>query len=369
MSDTNRKNNKMKKPQNLLNEIDFDIKDTAIFNISDTRTRLDTLQKYFFPRLELLLRDTLSLIQDIYQVNPWEKTTSVYTPSHRKKAQINRDLRRLVYVGISYKRVCSNQYLIIKNKLGKPYSYHTSYLTYWVEPNGSLQAMLSSYQPLDVAINKNFFCLLRKIIDKNFSLISRIMTLNHIAYGWDEFIDLNNIFKSNHLDNWDSYDFLFKSPLQYFPINYERGIKEIKLAFTALYPLFEAFSSIEKGDCPEAVSLRLADMLNKYKEWHLAGGLQKLDQLGNNVDDKEPLELPELDSYSFIRTGLWWQVLAQDKWRCCSCGRSAKDGITLHVDHIIPRSLGGTDTLDNLQTLCWKCNIGKSNKDNTNLRI
>ena len=53
MSDINRKNNKFKEPDNLFNEIIFDIKDIAIFNISDTRTRLDALQKYFFPRLEL----------------------------------------------------------------------------------------------------------------------------------------------------------------------------------------------------------------------------------------------------------------------------------------------------------------------------
>ena len=183
-----------------------------------------------------------------------------------------------------------------------------------------------------------------------------------------ELIDLNEIFKSSHLDDWDSYRFVFKSPSQYFPLNYERGIKEIKLAFTALYPLFEAFSAIEKGDCPEEVSLRLSDMLNKQTQWHLHGGLKELDKFDSKANNKDIIELPELDNYSFIRTGLWWQVLARDKWRCCSCGRSAKDGITLHVDHIIPRSLGGTDTLDNLQTLCWKCNIGKSNKDSTDLR-
>ena len=55
-------------------------------------------------------------------------------------------------------------------------------------------------------------------------------------------------------------------------------------------------------------------------------------------------------------------------WRCVSCGRCAADGIILHVDHIIPRSKGGNNHIDNYQTLCDKCNIGKSNKDDTDLR-
>jgi 5-methylcytosine-specific restriction endonuclease McrA len=44
------------------------------------------------------------------------------------------------------------------------------------------------------------------------------------------------------------------------------------------------------------------------------------------------------------------------------CGASpAKDpAVTLHVDHIEPWSKGGTTTLDNLQTLCSTCNIGKA---------
>ncbi|MEG4023452.1 HNH endonuclease [Microcoleus sp. S13C4] len=78
--------------------------------------------------------------------------------------------------------------------------------------------------------------------------------------------------------------------------------------------------------------------------------------------------MPELDSYSFVRAGKWWTVLARDKWKCLSCGRSSKeDGVLLEVDHIIPRSKGGSNDISNLQTLCKKCNIGKSNRDSTRL--
>lgn len=59
---------------------------------------------------------------------------------------------------------------------------------------------------------------------------------------------------------------------------------------------------------------------------------------------------------------LRFQVLKRDNFKCCSCGASpAKDpSIELHIDHIIPWSKGGETSIDNLQTLCSKCNIGKS---------
>jgi 5-methylcytosine-specific restriction endonuclease McrA len=35
----------------------------------------------------------------------------------------------------------------------------------------------------------------------------------------------------------------------------------------------------------------------------------------------------------------------------------------LHIDHIIPRKVGGTHDLDNLQVLCKACNLRKSSKE------
>jgi len=56
------------------------------------------------------------------------------------------------------------------------------------------------------------------------------------------------------------------------------------------------------------------------------------------------------------------KVLNRDNFKCVFCGKSpATDfGTKLHIDHIIPFSKGGTSTLDNLQTLCEDCNLGKS---------
>lgn len=52
----------------------------------------------------------------------------------------------------------------------------------------------------------------------------------------------------------------------------------------------------------------------------------------------------------------------RDRFSCRACGRSpaTHPGVILHVDHIIPWSQGGETVLENLQTLCEVCNIGKS---------
>lgn len=56
-------------------------------------------------------------------------------------------------------------------------------------------------------------------------------------------------------------------------------------------------------------------------------------------------------------------VMKRDNFKCNKCGRSpATDPrIILHVDHIKAWANGGETILENLQTLCSKCNIGKSN--------
>ncbi|MDI3318285.1 homing endonuclease associated repeat-containing protein [Pinibacter soli] len=64
-----------------------------------------------------------------------------------------------------------------------------------------------------------------------------------------------------------------------------------------------------------------------------------------------------------INLRLRWTVLKRDNFTCKKCGSSpAKDQtIELNVDHIIPWSKNGETVLDNLETLCTNCNLGKSN--------
>lgn len=51
-------------------------------------------------------------------------------------------------------------------------------------------------------------------------------------------------------------------------------------------------------------------------------------------------------------------IYKRDHYTCQYCG-SIKD---LTIDHVIPKSKGGTNNWDNLVTCCRKCNLKKGNK-------
>lgn len=54
----------------------------------------------------------------------------------------------------------------------------------------------------------------------------------------------------------------------------------------------------------------------------------------------------------------WLQLCTDHNNRCAKCGADA----ILTKDHIVPVSLGGSDSIDNLQPLCRSCNASKGTK-------
>jgi ATP adenylyltransferase len=72
-------------------------------------------------------------------------------------------------------------------------------------------------------------------------------------------------------------------------------------------------------------------------------------------------------SAGYISGTLRYEVLKRARFRCELCGVSA-DVRALEVDHIVPRSRGGTDDPDNLQALCYRCNAMKRDRDDTDFR-
>ncbi|MCZ4509941.1 HNH endonuclease [Streptomyces sp. ActVer] len=56
---------------------------------------------------------------------------------------------------------------------------------------------------------------------------------------------------------------------------------------------------------------------------------------------------------------LRYEILRRDNHACRYCGATAPN-VTLNVDHVIPKSLGGSDKPTNLVTSCADCNAGKT---------
>ena len=84
---------------------------------------------------------------------------------------------------------------------------------------------------------------------------------------------------------------------------------------------------------------------------------------------RKPRQFVQTDG--FLKSADWrrlrYLALKQADGRCTACGASAKDGVSLHVDHIKPRYSHPELALcmDNLQILCEDCNLGKGAWDQT----
>lgn len=95
--------------------------------------------------------------------------------------------------------------------------------------------------------------------------------------------------------------------------------------------------------------------------------VEKKNDLNENIKISEFIP-PDLDNVQKRKTKrdinlrMRFKVMKRDNFKCCICGRSpaTTPGLELHIDHIKPWSKGGETTIDNLQTLCSDCNIGKS---------
>jgi hypothetical protein len=126
------------------------------------------------------------------------------------------------------------------------------------------------------------------------------------------------------------------------PVLAKRGVVSKKLNFVELQvdDLTYAQSSRIRAACEK----RIADFLES-RGVDVWSGLLEMDPVPSTVR---------------------FDVLKRDR-KCVLCGAAPEidSEVRLHVDHIVPRSKGGSNEMSNLQVLCSECNLGKSNRDNT----
>lgn len=106
----------------------------------------------------------------------------------------------------------------------------------------------------------------------------------------------------------------------------------------------------------------LADVLVEagLAEW--VGDLLLIPEAVKRVVAYKKMAPREARKRESIPPRLRYAILRRNGFRCGYCGHGPGDGATLHVDHIMPVSRGGTNHPDNLIAACFDCNIGKGDR-------
>ena len=137
-------------------------------------------------------------------------------------------------------------------------------------------------------------------------------------------------------------------------------------------------TSIEQQMCDKIIQNPIQDIkINLKLEYISSGGnkhysrsylasYKNLAYVYTEVPRREILRYQAQVERSKMSAALRYQVLTRDGHKCVICGATAQDGVKLHVDHIVPVSKGGKTELNNLRTLCDRCNLGKGDKYDAN---
>ena len=102
------------------------------------------------------------------------------------------------------------------------------------------------------------------------------------------------------------------------------------------------------GKYPANVGTNVADLHRKGRLERIRHGVYKYD--------------PDLDHEREIQDfseAVKQAIFHKDDFKCVICGRGEQDGVKIAADHKIARSKGGTNTLENGQTLCYDHNTLK----------
>ncbi|MEQ1695479.1 MAG: HNH endonuclease signature motif containing protein [Hyphomicrobiaceae bacterium] len=100
----------------------------------------------------------------------------------------------------------------------------------------------------------------------------------------------------------------------------------------------------------------IEEMEKEIDQWRR----RTVQRFGSAPGDKEKPPRKLFGGRNAVSDRMRWLVFKRDENRCVVCGQTASSIVRLEVDHIVPVAKGGFDTIENLQTLCNRCNSGKS---------
>jgi hypothetical protein len=90
----------------------------------------------------------------------------------------------------------------------------------------------------------------------------------------------------------------------------------------------------------------------------------KLIKVGKGIYRYDPSYIHEVELFDFPPE-VKEKIFKRDNYKCVVCGRGRKDGVEICADHIKPKDMGGSNTVDNGQTLCTEHNLLKKNYSQT----
>ena len=194
------------------------------------------------------------------------------------------------------------------------------------------------------------------------AILAQIYTCNRYSVIKRKFDRLTNqyntIFKDNE-ENKKYVGFLDKavSEAKYFRAKYNECSSELTMSQieskNLLEKLREANTQLQYERNKEQIEKDKikAKLLEKKKKREIEKlALQEL------IDEGEIF--PEANKRPPIPKDVVDTVWNRDGGKCVYCGSNEN----LHLDHIIPFSKGRDTSVENLQLLCQKCNLEKSNK-------
>lgn len=108
---------------------------------------------------------------------------------------------------------------------------------------------------------------------------------------------------------------------------------------------------------------------NSSQETRIKLDSRTLDSLMETMAEKIKFKQSAAGQRALMTASFRNYIKNRDSFTCqyCSASISVEPNLLLEVDHIKPLSKGGLSVESNLQTLCWRCNRTKSNKEVPNI--
>jgi hypothetical protein len=352
-----------------ITDIVFDEEDAKLLKLkTDLLLKAKGIRYSILPKLNVVIEEALSRIRKIYGVEVFNEGSIITSsPNFREKRdnelKVDYDSARIGLTGSrtpiwkGFSRKDCKPVKIICYSLNFDLTKYGIGVLFWATD--------------DLALTDESFKKYLVFLKDNMSYLQTIQSLSRMNPSYYFFEkDENFIIPfGDYLDKLIKlkfYNMDFFRTLR-FPIG-QYELNEAIDSFVLFYPIYDSMIRIAKGEKP--IFEKLVSMI---KSSDIINDLDiKLDvkKEEKEISEKEMdiILSKKVDSSNTVRAGIRWQVFERDDFKCVACGLTALDGAILHIDHIIPRSKGGKDEMENYQTLCHKCNIGKSNKSQINLR-